>query len=414
MDQRLNALLNAPEKDRQFLGLQLCAKSMDVDAVPAITRIISAGDPDTSQLAISTAVLISKTALLDKPRNISRESFFAAVAVLKKFAPDFSRFLIDRLEELDNVVVIDALITLRHFISVDRAQDVMKRHGKTPDSRIRATLVKHIGPVVGQRAPDTIAKFLDDNDPRVRANALEALEAINNKLFLRVIQRYKTDPVPRIRANTAKAMVVYGDLSYLQIIEGMLGQVDKIAFRLSAIWTIGEIGRSARDSFPLLRIVADDKNVEIRRHLKLLLDKVGMIPDVDFLRHIIKEELKDQIKAGIVKKSETRFERVRKADYLLCGIYGSLTVEKLLPIKFTFQEMENQQDVRVIINCTYMDFIDSSGASMFANITKRFAQKGGFLRLFGCNERILELFQVTGLDYVLSIHPDEDTASKVQ
>lgn len=413
MDPRLTELLSSVERDRILLALQLSAKSMDPDVLPALSRVIVNSEPDVAMLATSTAVTIAKNALLDKPRSLGRETFFAAIAIIKKFQPDFVRQLHDRLEELDNGLVIDSLITIRHFLTPERAQDVIKRHGKTPDSRIRATLVRHLGPVAGQRAPETIARFLDDADPRVRANAIEALEAINNKLFLRVIQRFKTDQVPRIRANAAKALVVYGDLTYLSVLDGMIGQADKPAFRLSAIWTIGEIGKTARDSLSLLKTVVDDRSMEVRRHLRILLEKVGMLPEVDFLRHILKEELRDQIKAGIVKKSETRLEKVRKADYMLCGIYGSLTVEKLLPIKFAFQEMENQQDTRVVVNCTYLDFVDSTGASMLANITRRFAQKGGYLRLFGCNQRLVELFSVTGLDYVLSLHADEDAAARV-
>ncbi len=412
-DKRILTLLSSTENDKLFLGLQLAAKSGESGLLPALARNITSTESDVSSLALSTAVSISRSHLLTAPRSMDREAFFAAVAIIKKFQPDFVRQLCDRLEELDNGVVVDTLMTLRHFIGTDKAQEILKRHGKTPDSRIRATLVRHIGPIAGQRAPESIARFLDDPDNRVRANALEALEKLNNRLFLRVVQRFKADPIARIRANAAKALVAFGDLTFVSVLESMITQVDKLPMRVSAVWTIGEIGLAAKDAYPLLRLVSADRTPELRKQLRIVLEKAGMIPEVDFLRHILKDELKEQIKAGIVNKGDTRLEKVRKPNYTLCGIYGMLTVEKLLPIKFAFQEMENQQELKVIVDCTCLEFIDSSGASFLANLTKRFNGKGGFFRLFGCNKRITELFQVTGLDYLLSLHPDEESAANV-
>lgn len=400
-------LLKSPQKDDQLKGLQILLREQDFDQLPLMLKLVAFPDPDISGLAMQAALHMSKAVVKERCRPVQKPVLQAAVGLLKTHGAEFTRNLFSLLDDINTDTVITGMIAVKHFIAPDKAEEFLRRYGKIPDNKIRATLVKHIGGIAVQRSPEVITRFLDDPDPRVRANTIEVMEQVGNKYYQRILSRFRTDAIPRIRANAVKTAFSMGDRTYLKSLEEMLQLFDKPAMRISAIWVIGEIGRVGTDCLGLLKAVAQEKNEEIRAQLRIVLDKVGLVPELEYLRGFLKEDVKERIKKSIIQNKGLKIEPIRKPRYLTLVLWGSLTVDTMLSLRFALQDLEAENTTRLVLDFTRIEYVDSSGAALLTNFSKRLEQKSGFFLIFGCNERIRELFQVTGLDYVLKIFNNE-------
>ena len=64
----------------------------------------------------------------------------------------------------------------------------------------------------------------------------------------------------------------------------------------------------------------------------------------------------------------------------------------------------------IIINMARVTYMDSSGFGTLLSATKRLRTVDGALYLTGCNEAISRMLQITRLNTIFGIHPDEKSA----
>jgi anti-sigma B factor antagonist len=67
-------------------------------------------------------------------------------------------------------------------------------------------------------------------------------------------------------------------------------------------------------------------------------------------------------------------------------------------------------DVRVVVDLTDVEFLDSTGLGVLVKALKRTREKEGSLDLVVASDRILKVFRITGLDTVIPIHATVDSA----
>jgi len=299
------------------------------------------------------------------------------------------------------------MIVLKYFLAENKAKEIMRRFSKTPDDRIRATLVKHIGPVAAKGTPDLLNRFLSDKDDRVRANTIEALERLSSKRFIRVFSRFQSDKNNRVRANVIKTLFNLGERVHYSSLKEMLSFYDDPSMRISAVWAIGEIGQADKHCLELLNMVVKDTNEKLHGNLKLVLKKIGVVHELEFLRVKFKDDIKKQIKDKIIRTTELKMYQFKKEKYILIRLLGTITVDTFLSLRLRLQDLESENDNDIVIDFTDVEYVDSSGASLLSNFAKKLDRKGRFLFLFGLSNRVLEIFQLTGIDYLFKIFPTE-------
>jgi anti-anti-sigma factor len=407
MSSVISGLLKSEKRDDQLRGLQLLLQNPDAEQLPLVLKLSKLADPDLSKLAGMASLQLSKSAILERGRKVSAPVIKTAVSLIKTQAPDFIKSLLAQIEDINVETVVSAMMAVRYFISIDKAEEFLRRFSKIPANKVRATLVRHIGSVAAERSPEMLNRFLDDADPRVRANTIEMMEQVGNKHYQRIMARFRGDAHHRIRANAVKAAFSMGDRTYLKSLEEMLAQYDKPAMQISAVWVIGEIGSVSKDSLGLLKLVVESKNEAIRAQLKKVLEKVGMVPELEYLRGFIKEDIKNQIKSNIIRNTGLKIESHQKPKYLVFVLWGSLTVETMLSLRFSIEDLEKKGGAKIALDFERVEYVDSTGAALLTNFSKALEKKGGFLFIFGCNERIRELFQIIGLDLILKLFTNE-------
>jgi len=65
---------------------------------------------------------------------------------------------------------------------------------------------------------------------------------------------------------------------------------------------------------------------------------------------------------------------------------------------------------KMVIDFTALDYISSAGLRVLLGAAKRLKGAGGALRLFGLNERVREVFQISGFSTILAVFATEADA----
>ncbi|MEO6472892.1 MAG: STAS domain-containing protein [Aeromicrobium sp.] len=65
---------------------------------------------------------------------------------------------------------------------------------------------------------------------------------------------------------------------------------------------------------------------------------------------------------------------------------------------------------RLIVDVERVDFLDSTGLGVLVGSLKRVRAEGGSLDIVCTNERILKIFDITGLDKVFGLHTSVEAA----
>ena len=60
---------------------------------------------------------------------------------------------------------------------------------------------------------------------------------------------------------------------------------------------------------------------------------------------------------------------------------------------------------KFVFDLTALDYADSSGIGTFVSCLTAIRKSGGELRMAGVNPRIKRLFQMTGVDHLMSLYP---------
>lgn len=70
----------------------------------------------------------------------------------------------------------------------------------------------------------------------------------------------------------------------------------------------------------------------------------------------------------------------------------------------------NEQRTLLVVDLSEVDFIDSTGLGVLIGALKRVRSRDGELHLVCSDQRILRVFEITGLDQVFRIHETLDAA----
>ena len=65
---------------------------------------------------------------------------------------------------------------------------------------------------------------------------------------------------------------------------------------------------------------------------------------------------------------------------------------------------------RLTLDLTEVTFMDSTGLGIVVGRLKRLARHGGTMTVAAAHERVVRVFTITGLDQLLEIHPDLESA----
>jgi anti-sigma B factor antagonist len=104
---------------------------------------------------------------------------------------------------------------------------------------------------------------------------------------------------------------------------------------------------------------------------------------------------------------------VEEDDYCTIEVIGELDASSSVKLDTTIQETIDNNFKKILINCYKLDYISSPGIGVFTSRIDDQEKKQIFLVLFGVNEKVLNIFQILGLEQLLYIVNSIDEAKSL-
>ena len=103
----------------------------------------------------------------------------------------------------------------------------------------------------------------------------------------------------------------------------------------------------------------------------------------------------------------------KEGDYYIINISGDIDASSSIFLDEAISTaMEENQD-KVIIDCSDLNYISSAGLGVFMSYLEEFTSRKVRLALFGLNDKVLNVFQILGLDQLLQIVETKDAAKSL-
>lgn len=97
-------------------------------------------------------------------------------------------------------------------------------------------------------------------------------------------------------------------------------------------------------------------------------------------------------------------------DFEIIEVGGEIDVYTAPRLREAIVTAVEAGHTKLIIDVQRVDFLDSTGLGVLVGALKRVRAEGGSLDIVCTQERILKIFQITGLDKVFGLHGSIDEA----
>lgn len=99
-------------------------------------------------------------------------------------------------------------------------------------------------------------------------------------------------------------------------------------------------------------------------------------------------------------------------DVTLVALAGSLDSNTSPQAQQALEEILASGTQKIVVDFTALGYISSAGLRVLLGAAKRLKGAGGALRLFGLNESVREVFEISGFSQILGVFATEADALK--
>ncbi|MCB0191896.1 MAG: STAS domain-containing protein [Anaerolineae bacterium] len=107
---------------------------------------------------------------------------------------------------------------------------------------------------------------------------------------------------------------------------------------------------------------------------------------------------------------ELNSRSVADGKITILEISGRIDAYEVKPVKEWLTEITKISDPNILVNLSNVNFIDSTGLAALVQGMKHCRQRGGNLRLYGLQQPVQTIFELTRLDMAFEIFVQEDEA----
>lgn len=91
--------------------------------------------------------------------------------------------------------------------------------------------------------------------------------------------------------------------------------------------------------------------------------------------------------------------------YVVLTLIGTIDVSTAPFLRDCLLDVHQNNKHRIVVDLTEVGFVDSTGLGLLVGSLKRSRANNGDVKIVGSDERVLKVFQITGLDKVFTITP---------
>lgn len=97
---------------------------------------------------------------------------------------------------------------------------------------------------------------------------------------------------------------------------------------------------------------------------------------------------------------------IKNEDSRICTVIeGRLDTVNAVACEKELQPLKDNADKEIVIDCTNLEYISSSGLRLFLSLRKTVAAKGGKMTVENINDDIRNVFTITGFFKLFDIRP---------
>jgi anti-sigma B factor antagonist len=97
-------------------------------------------------------------------------------------------------------------------------------------------------------------------------------------------------------------------------------------------------------------------------------------------------------------------------DAALLTLQGEIDVYTAPRLRQAIIDLVDGGATKIVVDMAKVDFLDSTGLGVLVGGLKRVRMKDGSLTIVATQDKILKIFDITGLNKVFTIHPSVDEA----
>ncbi|MCU0355839.1 MAG: STAS domain-containing protein [Cytophagales bacterium] len=101
-----------------------------------------------------------------------------------------------------------------------------------------------------------------------------------------------------------------------------------------------------------------------------------------------------------------------KDKFTIISINGDLDASSSIILDSSIEKAVTGGGKNLLIDGTQLNYISSAGLGVFMSRVQEFEERGIRMVLYGLSEKIFRVFQILGLDQLLSIVPSEEDAMR--
>lgn len=104
------------------------------------------------------------------------------------------------------------------------------------------------------------------------------------------------------------------------------------------------------------------------------------------------------------------FKESKTGDFLVVDLIGQLDTPRHGELQKKLFEIIEKGEKKIVVNCTGLTYISSSGLRVLLVGLKKINSMGGELRLCGLRDNIREILVIAGFTSIFSIYPSLEEA----
>ena len=95
------------------------------------------------------------------------------------------------------------------------------------------------------------------------------------------------------------------------------------------------------------------------------------------------------------------------------ALKGDLDAGSSIMLDKAIEAAIQKEETNILIDCTGLDYISSAGLGVFMSYLQEFEEKKITMVVFGLKEKVLNVFQILGLDQLILISNSEEEAKNI-
>lgn len=103
-------------------------------------------------------------------------------------------------------------------------------------------------------------------------------------------------------------------------------------------------------------------------------------------------------------------KRIQEGKYDLITIVGEVDASSSIELDNAIAEAIKSGHKAFLVDCTSLEYISSAGLGVFMSYIEDFKKNDIHIVLFGMNEKVRNVFEILGLDQLLTIRGEKEEA----